>query len=143
MKHYSIILLLLVMSKVIMAQEQKYELYRGHINDEIPITLYLRSTQGQCSGATLYSGMYRYDSQSKWLEVEITTNGKSEFVMVEDNFTGVLILKNGKDGLRGKWISPDMKRQMNVLLQKRDLEKKERQKLEAEYDDLIWQNHDC
>ncbi len=131
-----------------LAQDDYYShLYRGKMDGfgekSRSITLYLRSHVSECTGDTIYSGMYRYDGISNWLELQIHTDEESHFIMVEYPFTGVLMLRSLEHELRGRWLSPDGSRthDMYLFIQKMDAERRE--VFEDTYEELIWSNHDC
>ncbi len=117
-------------------------LYRGKVGDR-PVRMYLVETVQQCDGSLVYQGMYRYDNQPHWLQLEITANQKKQFVMVEENFSGVLLLNATEQSLTGNWISPDQMRKLPVKIDKTDAKAKEIDVLEKQYDELNYENHDC
>ena len=100
------------------AQSFKPEVFEGLMNDKMPITLFLKSQQHDCTPDIMYSGMYKYNGISNWLQLDITTDKKMQFVLVEYGFTGVLVLTKTTDGFTGIWISPNSKRQLKVELKK-------------------------
>lgn len=109
----------------------------------MPITLYLKSEDNGCTDKLNYQGMYKYDKVSNWLQLEISQNEKDQFICVEFDFTGVLILQKTADGFNGTWISPDTKRQLKVEFKKEILSDKDKQMYEEKYEQVNYENYDC
>lgn len=121
-------------------------LYKGTLNKTIQISMYINEQEHPCGGdSTLLNVMYKYDSQKKWILLNSTTNkSKTNFCMVEDNFSGVLFLAKTGDSFHGKWISPDTTKQFEVTLEKVLLDKITNEALEEIlFDDLIFSKNDC
>lgn len=125
---------------------------KGTINKTIKITMYLNEQEHPCGGsATVLNAMYKYDNQDKWMLLDVTTDAKKQkYCMVENNFTGVLFLEENKSHFAGHWLSPDTKKQYNVLLENMSnksnlgFDKKVIEKLdEILFDDLIYNKNDC
>lgn len=108
-------------------------LYKGTLNGTINISLYLNEQEHPCGGnLTILNAMYKYDNQDKWILLNVTTDlQKKNYCMVEDRFTGVLLLEEHADSLIGSWISPDSKKQFKVELES------ERVKMGIEFDESI------
>jgi hypothetical protein len=68
-------------------------LYKGTVNGKMPVTLFIQSVENGCGGDPFYNAMYRYDKVSNWLELSVTEGAKQQFAMVEEGFTGLMILK--------------------------------------------------
>ncbi len=121
-------------------------LYKGTMNESIGISLYLKEQGNPCGGRlTMINGMYKYDTQEKWLLLEVSTDKQKEkYCLVEDNFTGVLFLEENGATFNGSWISPDTKKQFKVELNKTELDNETNSKLdEILFDDLIYNKYDC
>ncbi len=120
-------------------------LYKGTLDTSTPIWIYLNEQEHPCGGdLTIMDAMYSYD-QKKWFLLDVTTNQeKSNYCLVEANFSGVYFLTVSKDKLSGTWISSDVKKQLNVVLQKTTLEDKANEKMqEILYDELLYNANDC
>ena len=125
------------------AQEIKTELYEGKMDGKTPITLYLQSYENGCTADPIYDGMYKYNGKIEWLQVNITTNNNTQFVLVEYGFTGVLFLNKEGDKFEGTWISPDTKRQLKVTFRKVDISKENMKVLEDTFEEVNYINYDC
>lgn len=122
------------------AESLSGQLYKGYVGDK-PVTLYLK-TEDACGLGPASSGMYRYDGKSEWLELEITRSD-SQFAMVEDGFTGLLMVTRDGKQLNGMWISPDRKRQWPVRLLEAPLSKEDVDTYGNRLEKLNYGNHDC
>ncbi|MGH1520385.1 hypothetical protein [Chryseobacterium sp. JK1] len=118
-------------------------LYKGTVNGKMQVTLFLQSVENGCGGDPFYNGMYRYEKVSNWLQLNVTEGVKQQFAMVEEGFTGLMILKKEGDVMNGTWISPDNKKQLPVQLKKVNISKKEMQTYEDKMEKLNYENHDC
>lgn len=121
-------------------------LYKGTLNTTTVIWLYINEQEQPCGGdRTIINAMYKYENQKKWLLLDVTADQqKKNYCMVEDNFTGVLLLENKGDSFIGNWISPNAKKQFKVELQKVELDIKTNEKLEETlFDVLIYGRDDC
>ena len=118
-------------------------LYKGTVNGKMQVTLFLQSVENGCGGDPYYNGMYRYEKVSNWLQLNVTEGIKQQFAMVEEGFTGLMILKKEGDMMNGTWISPDNKKQIPVQLKKVTISKKEMQTYEDKMEKLNYENHDC
>ena len=124
------IFLLIVFSQIY-GQNINYYLYKGKIDGKMPIT------------KLNFQGMYKYNNVSNWLQLEISQNDKNQFILIEYNFTGVLILQKTKDGFNGTWISPNSKKQLKVELKKAILNEKEKTNYEDKFEKVNYENYDC
>lgn len=127
-------------------------LYKGTLNGNIKITLYLNEQEHPCGGnLTILNAMYSYDNQDKWLLLNVTTDkDKKNYCMVEDGFTGVLFLENNEGSFYGNWISPSTRKQYKVELENQflDLKYAKDHSIIEElddilFDDLIYGKNDC
>lgn len=125
------------------AQEIISEIYEGHMNGKMPITLYLQAEEHPCVEATIYNGMYKHNGVNSWLQLKITTNGDMQFILVEHDFTGVMILNKDNNKLEGVWISPDSKKQLKIVLEKVEISTTETEKYADEFETVNHQNNDC
>lgn len=127
-------------------------LYKGTLNGNIKIELYLKESENPCGGdLTFFIGMYKYNTQDKWILLDITTDKHNKnYCMVEYSFSGVLFLEDNEGSLYGNWISADTKKQFKVELENQFLDIKYAkdhtviEKLdEILFDDLIYGKNDC
>ncbi|AZA79549.1 hypothetical protein EG347_19610 [Chryseobacterium sp. G0186] len=118
-------------------------LYKGMVNGKMPVTLFLQSVENGCGGDPYYNAMYRYEKVSNWLQLSVTEGVKQQFAMVEEGFTGLMILKKEGDVMSGTWISPDGKKQIPVELKKATISKKDMESYEDRMEKLNYENHDC
>lgn len=122
-------------------------LYKGTLNDNIKIWLYLNEQEHPCGGnLTILNAMYKYDEQDKWILLNVTTDKqKMNYCMVEDNFTGALFLEEKENALNGYWISTNTKKQFKVKLEKLKSDNTPTiEKLdEILFDDLLYNKNDC
>lgn len=128
------------------AEISQEHLYEGTLNGTIPISLFLVEQEHPCGGdAKIFYAMYKYDRQEKWLLLSITMDQHYQhFCMVEDPFTGVLILSKNDNELNGIWSSPDHSKQYDVALKKVALEVEMNAQLqEILFDDLLYNKNDC
>ncbi|MFP3833299.1 hypothetical protein [Chryseobacterium sp. SIMBA_028] len=118
-------------------------LYKGTINGKMSITLFIHAIENGCGGDPYYDAMYRYDKVSNWLQLSVTEGVKQQFAMVEEGFTGLMIVKKEGDMMNGTWISPDGKKQIPVELKKVTISKKEIESYQDRMEKLNYENHDC
>ncbi|WP_106917143.1 hypothetical protein [Chryseobacterium aurantiacum] len=118
-------------------------LYKGTINGKMSITLFIQDIENGCGGDPYYDAMYRYDKVSNWLQLSVTEGVKQQFAMVEEGFTGLMIVKKEGDMMNGTWISPDGKKQIPVELKKVTISKKEMENYQDRIEKLNYENHDC
>lgn len=138
---FTVILFLCI--STLKAQETSAKLYEGKMNDKMPITLFLQAEGNECNFDLDYSGMYKYDGVSEWLQLDVTTNGDGQFAFVEYGFTGVLILQETAEGFDGIWISPDGKRQLKIALKVVELPDEKKEEYLYEYEEVNYANNDC
>lgn len=103
-------LLLLIIFVQISAQTGK--LYKGTINGNIKITLYL---EGLDEGiyADQISGSYKYDNKKNYILLNGYRNNDGNISLTEfstPNFTGTFLGTLTENIIVGKWISADLKR---------------------------------
>lgn len=125
------------------AQQAGSYLYKGSIDGKMPVTLYMKAEENNCTAELMYTAMYRYDNRSLWLQLEVTANQKAQFSMVEYDFTGLMILKKDGNVLSGTWISPDGKRQLKVSLKRTGMSDQEKETYEKKLEEVNYSNHDC
>jgi hypothetical protein len=94
----------------VMQAQTKSFLYTGTVDGKMQVTLYLQEEENGCGGDPFYSGVYRYDKVSNWLQLNISKNDKNQYAMVEYGFTGLMIVRKEGAVMTGVWISPDGKR---------------------------------
>ncbi len=63
--------------------------------------------------------------------------------MVEDGFTGLMIVRKEGTGLKGLWISPDGKRQLPVILNNQAIHPKQAESYRETLEKINYENHDC
>lgn len=123
--------------------QTKSFLYKGTVDNKMPITLYMQAEENGCGADPYYSAIYRYEKVSNWLQLDISTNDKNQYAMVEYGFTGLMILKKEGNTLKGTWISPDGKRQLQVILKQENLTPKQIENYKNILDKVNYENHDC
>ncbi len=116
--------------------------YRGTLGER-RIELYLAEREQPCNGEPVYHGMYRYDRNAGWLQLQITANAKRQFVMVEHGFSGVLMLKEAGEDLSGEWTSPDQARRWPVKLRRQKIDAKDVEAMEDAHERVNHSNNDC
>ncbi|SDH48948.1 hypothetical protein [Winogradskyella thalassocola] len=132
-------------------EELRSDLYKGTLNSNIKISLYLKEQEYACGGSTFFYAMYKYENQDKWILLDVTTNREqNNYCMIERNFSGVLFLKETSTTLNGKWISPDTSKQFKVELKSEELDikfAKDHTAVETLdeilFDDLLYNANDC
>ncbi|QLC65899.1 hypothetical protein LPB248_06250 [Flavobacterium sp. LPB0248] len=127
------------------AQTKASNLYKGTVDGKTPITLYIQTSENQCNADLSYAAMYRYNKSKNWIQIYPTQNKKkeNEFVMVEHNFSGVLILQKSGNTFTGLWISPDAKKQLKVDVKETPMTKKEIENYEQTMERVSFDNNDC
>ncbi|WP_068939421.1 hypothetical protein [Chryseobacterium timonianum] len=145
MKIFRQILLIftLTMSLITLQAQNSSSLYKGTVNEKMPVTLFIQSVENGCGGDPYYNAMYRYEKVSNWLQLSVTEGVKQQFAMVEEGFTGLMILKKEGETMNGTWISPDGKKQIPVQLKKVSIGKKDMESYENKMEQLNYENHDC
>ncbi|MGL6128612.1 hypothetical protein BBI01_21940 [Chryseobacterium artocarpi] len=139
----AILILTCILSFISLKAQNSSTLYKGTINGKMPVTLFLQSVENGCGGDPFYNAMYRYEKVSNWLELSVTEGVKQQFAMVENGFTGLMILKKDGETMNGVWISPDNKKQLPVQLKKVSVSKKEMETYEEKMEKVNYENHDC
>ncbi|WP_286970425.1 hypothetical protein [Flavobacterium sp. UBA4854] len=129
----------------ITAQTTASNLYKGTVDGKTQITLYIQTSENQCNADLSYAAMYRYNKSKNWIQIYPTQNKKkeNEFVMVEHNFSGVLILQKSGNTFTGLWISPDAKKQLKVDVKETPMTKKEIENYEQTMERVSFDNNDC
>ncbi|MGE8552800.1 MAG: hypothetical protein ACN6OB_02545 [Chryseobacterium jejuense] len=138
-----LLMLTFTMAFITLPAQTSSSLYKGTVNEKMPITLFIQSVENGCGGDPYYNAMYRYEKVSNWLELSVTEGVKQQFAMVEEGFTGLMILKKEGDAMNGTWISPDGKKQIPVQLKKVNIGKKDMESYEKKMEQLNYENHDC
>ncbi len=120
-------------------------LYKGSVDGKTPITFYIKTEENQCTADLMFTAMYRYNKSNNWIQLDITQNKKreNEFVLVEHDFSGVLILKKTGNTYTGLWISSDAKKQLPVDLKEAAMTKKELENYEKIMEKVNYENNDC
>ncbi|HCM34227.1 hypothetical protein [Chryseobacterium sp.] len=142
LKQILLILTIAICSISLRAQSNP-TLYKGTMNGKMPITLFIQAIENGCGGDPYYDAMYRYDKVSNWLQLSVTEGVKQQLAMVEEGFTGLMIVKKEGDMMNGTWISPDGKKQIPVELKKVTISKKEIESYQDKMEKLNYENHDC
>ena len=120
------------------------ELYEGKLGTK-DITLYLKIAEDGCP-SVYASGIYKYkqNKTDNWLLLNIIfSETKNQFTMVEHYNTGVLLLTRNEGTLKGIWISPDGKKQLEVNLSKSKISTQEIEKLEDKLESENYSANDC
>lgn len=117
-------------------------LYRGTLGER-RIELYLAEREQPCNGEPMYHGMYRYEGNPAWLQLQITANAKRQFVMVEHGFSGVLMLKDAGQALSGEWTSLDQARRWPVKLRRQTIDATGVEAMEGAHEQVNHRNNDC
>ncbi len=139
------ILLLITLSGLfaVMQAQTKSFLYTGTVDGKMQVTLYLQEEENGCGGDPFYNGIYRYDKASTWLQLSISKNDKNQYAMVEDGFTGLMIVRKEGTDLKGLWISPDGKRQLPVILKEQVISPEQAESYKDTLEKINYENHDC
>jgi len=127
------------------SQTSASNLYKGTIDGKTPITVYIKTEDNPCTADLMYTSMYRQNKSKNWIQLNVTQNRKkeNEFVLVEQGFSGVLILQKLGDTFTGLWISPDTKKQLKVDLKEASMTKKELENFEKTMEKVNYENNDC
>ncbi|MGU3373632.1 hypothetical protein [Chryseobacterium sp. M5A1_1a] len=142
LKQILLILTITLFSVSLYAQNNS-TIYKGTVNGKMPVTLFIQTVENGCGGDPYYNAMYRYEKVSNWLQLNVTEGVKQQLAMVEEGFTGLMILKKEGDMMNGTWISPDGKKQIPVELKKVTVSKKEMESYQDRMEKLNYENHDC
>ncbi|MBC9933496.1 hypothetical protein [Chitinophaga qingshengii] len=121
------------------------ELYEGSIDDKLPITLYLVAIPGNCGGEPYYQAIYRYDKKGpdQWLLLEVRHNRSGRYALVEERFSGLMILQKNDNGFSGTWIHPNGVIRKKVVLRNKHLPKTDVKKYENYLDAAQRETDDC
>lgn len=127
------------------SQTSASNLYKGTVDAKTPITVYIKTEENPCTTDLMYTSMYRYNKSNNWIQLNITQGKKkeNEFIMVEQGFSGVLILQKNGNSFTGLWISPDTKKQLKVELKEAAMTKKESENFEKTMEKVNYENNDC
>ncbi|KAF2082844.1 hypothetical protein [Flavobacterium sharifuzzamanii] len=127
------------------SQTSASNLYKGTIDGKTPITVYIKTEDNPCTADLMYTSMYCQNKSKNWIQLNVTQNRKkeNEFVLVEQGFSGVLILQKLGDTFTGIWISPDTKKQLKVDLKEASMTKKELENFEKTMEKVNYENNDC
>lgn len=117
-------------------------LFKGTVGTRAA-TLYLRPGSNSCTGATEYTGMYKYDRVSKWLALNIQNDEAGHLLMVEQPMTGLLLMIRHSNTIDGAWHSPDGKRSIRVKLTQSSLSPQERAVMEENFEKTNYEANDC
>lgn len=140
-----ILFILLFLTQFIFTQKANSAfLYKGFLDTKTPITLYLKISVNACDGSNNYEAMYKYDNSNKWIQLNVSPNSNEKsFCLVEQNFSGVMILSKTAKSFSGKWINPNGQKQLKVILNLQNLSVKLKNELEDKYEKLNYENNDC
>ncbi|MEN2487921.1 hypothetical protein AAYQ05_08995 [Flavobacterium sp. B11] len=127
------------------SQTSASNLYKGTVDGKTPITVYIKTEENPCTADLMYTSMYRQNKSKNWIQLNVTQNRKkeNEFVLVEQGFSGVLILQKLGNSFTGLWISPDAKKQLKVDLKEASMTKKELENFEKTMEKVNYENNDC
>jgi hypothetical protein len=147
MKNCFLIISCLLLSAIgAAAQQTDAQLFTGTIDGKISITMFLYAEQRPCEQKMVYKGIYKYNKtqgNNKWLWLNIDYNEAERFVMVEERFSGVMILRKENNGFSGIWIHPDGVTQRKVVLTQQQLSKEALEKYTGQFDETNHLYHDC
>ncbi|WCM42672.1 hypothetical protein MG290_03060 [Flavobacterium sp. CBA20B-1] len=139
-------ILFLLLSVNFMAQNiitQEY--YEGVINNDIKISMYLKTYEDGCPRTDIIA-IYKYQKSEEhdWILLHPTYQKNSkQLTLVEDFNTGILLLNKEANGMNGLWISPDGKKQFKVQLNKINVNNKEIERLENILEEVFYYSYDC
>lgn len=127
------------------SQTSASNLYKGTVDGKTPITVYIKTEENPCTADLMYTSMYRYNKSNNWIQLNVTQGKKkeNEFIMVEQGFSGVLILQKNGNSFTGLWVSPDTKKQLKVELKEAAMTKKESENFEKTMEKVNYENNDC
>jgi len=137
-------LFLLILPAV--AQKTDAQLFTGTIDGKIAITMFLYAEEHPCEQKMVYKGIYKYDkskANDKWLWLNVDYNEAKQFVMVEERFSGVLILRKENNGFSGLWIHPNGVTQLKVVLTQQQLSPAALEIYREKFDETNHLYHDC
>jgi len=122
------------------------QLFKGTIDGKIAITLFLHAEQHPCEAKMVYQGIYKYDKTqggNKWLLLNIDYNEAKQYIMVEERFSGVMILRKDDKGFSGTWIHPNGVTQRKVVLTQQQLSQEANEQYQGQLDETNHLYHDC
>lgn len=93
---------------------QTGKLYKGTINGNIKITLYLEGLQKGINADQIF-GSYKYDNEKSYILLNGYRNNDGNISLTElstPNFTGTFLGTLVENEIVGKWISADLKRNL-------------------------------
>ena len=127
------------------SQTSASNLYKGTVDGKTPVTVYIKTEENPCTADLIYTSMYRQNKSKNWIQLNVTQNRKkeNEFVLVEQGFSGVLILQKSGNSFTGLWISPDTKKQLKIDLKEASMTKKELENFEKTMEKVNYENNDC
>ncbi|MNE33989.1 hypothetical protein D3C87_948390 [compost metagenome] len=127
------------------SQTSASNLYKGTVDGKTPVTVYIKTEENPCTADLIYTSMYRQNKSKNWIQLNVTQNRKkeNEFVLVEQGFSGVLILQKSGNSFTGLWISPDTKKQLKIDLKEASMTKKELENFEKTLEKVNYENNDC
>lgn len=128
------------------AQKANTQLFTGTIDGRIAITMFIYAEEHPCEAKMVYKGIYKYNKtqgDNKWLWLNIDYNESERFVMVEERFSGVMILRKDNNMFSGVWIHPDGVTQRKVVLTQQQLSKEALEKYTEQFDETDHLYHDC
>ncbi|UKB78671.1 hypothetical protein [Chryseobacterium sp. MEBOG07] len=136
-------ILAFTMTFISLQAQNSSTLYKGTVNGKMAITLFFQSVDSDCGSGVYYNAMYKYDNVSNWLELNVMEGAQKQFAMVEERFTGLMIIKKEGDIMNGTWIGPDGKKQLPVQLKKVTVSTKEMEGYRSKMEQINFENHDC
>lgn len=147
MKKIILTFIIILLSGKIIAQNEiiSQEYYEGTINKNIQISFYLKIHEDGCPKIHA-SAIYKYKKNKKdsWILLNsFFSKGQQQFTFVELKNTGILLLNKKQNNLKGLWISPDGKTQLEVELKKINIDNKSIEKLENKLEEEFYYANDC
>jgi len=123
------------------AEPVESAIYKGTVGTH-KVTLYIGKGEG-CGDDYYYTAMYSYDEGKHWLLLNTSRNSKGFYCMVENDFTGVLMLTDKAVSLEGTWYSPDRSKALEVKLTKEKSSAKKLKETFDLWDKLNYETNDC
>lgn len=121
------------------------ELYEGTISKNIKVSFYLKIEEDGCP-RTIVSAIYKYNNNKadEWILLETNfSDQKQQYTFVEHHNTGLLLLNRNDNQLKGVWVSPDGKKQLEVNLTKVKTTKEGIEILEDVLEKEYYNAYDC
>ena len=121
------------------------ELYEGTISKNIKVSFYLKIEEDGCP-RTIVSAIYKYNNNKadEWILLETNfSDQKQQYTFVEHHNTGLLLLNRNDNQLKGVWVSPDGKKQLEVNLRKVKTTKEGIETLEDVLEKEYYNAYDC